>query len=378
MKKLIFALGLIVCAAMTALPVSAGERAAGESSEPLYDYSALLDSLPDQVRALLPEGLDEAADEQSIAGQFDGEYWAELCTELLKNGLSAGLKLFSALLGLIVVCAVLARCSELFPSGKTQIFDYAILLVASLELYHTVYSLFELTRDFIGQINDYMTGISAAIGGIFLLSANVSTAALQSVWFGLLLTLTEKLSYSLLFPLMQTSFALTLVSSICPEVNLRSVSAFIRQLCTTLLVASMTLITVIMSFQTSIASAADSFGLRSVKFAASNAIPIIGSLVSSSMNTLASSLTLVKSTAGFIGVVGLLLSTLLPLSMLFTCRYSLSLSGTVADLLQATSVKPLIEEAGKLVGFLIALVLVFAIFYLFALSMLIHTANAVG
>lgn len=375
MKKLIGILFAIACIAASALPVCADENAPAVTN---YDYGALLDSLPEEVKALLPEGLDEATDEQDIAGEFDGAYLAELCSELLRNGLSAGLKLFAALLGLIVVCAMLTRCSELLPNGKTQVFDYAILLVASLELYHALYSLFELTRDYIGQINDYMTGISAAIGGIFLLSANVSTAALQSAWFGLLLTVTEKLSYSLLFPLLQVSFALTLVSSICPELSLRSVIAFIRQLCTTLLVASMTLITVIMSFQTSIASASDSLGLRSVKFAASNAIPLIGGLVSGSMNTLASSLTLIKSTAGFVGVVGLLLSTLLPLSMLFTCRYSLSLSGTVADLLQATSVKPLIEEAGKLVGFLIAIVLVFAIFYLFTLSMLIHTANAVG
>lgn len=379
MKKLVYMLVIFaLCLGFMSLPLYGDERSDRSelSDEVTYDYGALLDSLPDSVKPLLPEGLEDSADEQAIAERFDAEYLATLCTDLLKQGLTAGLKLFASLLGLIIICAMLSRCSELFLSGKSQVFDYALLLIAALQIYRILYSLFELTRDYIGQINDYMTGISAALGGIFLLSANVSTAAVQSAWLGLLLTLTEKISYQLLFPLLQMSFALTLVSSICPDINLRSVTAFIRQLTTTLLVAAMTLITIFMSFQTSIASAADSLGMRSVKFAASNAIPLIGGLVSESMKTLATSLTLVKSTAGLIGVAGLLLCTLLPLSMLFTCKYSLSLAGTAADLLQASAIKPLIEETGKLVGFLIAIMLVFAIIYLFTLSLLIHTANA--
>lgn len=380
MKRIVCLISMILLlSGWLALPAGAVEQTAEESlGEANYDYGALLDDLPDEVKALLPKGLENAQDEQAIADAFSGEYLASLCTDLLKNGITAGLKLFASLLGLVIVCAVLSRCSELFLSTSTRshLFDYAILLIASLELYSSVYSLFELTRNYIGQINDYMTAISAAMGGILLLSANVGTAAVQSVWLGILLTVTEKICYGLLFPLLQMSFALTLVSALCPDVNLRSVTGFIRHICTTLLVASMTLITVFMAFQTSIASASDSLGLRSVKFAAANAIPLIGGLVGESIKTLATSLTLVKSTAGMIGAVGLLVCTLLPLSILFTCRYALSLSTTVADLLEASTIKPLIEEAGKLVGFLIAVILIFSIFYLFTLSLLIHTANA--
>lgn len=378
MRKIIYIIGSIVfCILWLGAPTFAADG--GETSQfdtgIDYDYGDLFDSLPEEVRELLPDKVEEAENEQAIAEAFTADYLAELCTDLLRKGITAGLKLFASLLGIIIVCAILSRCAELFPSGRARIFDYAILLIAALEIYSSVYSLFELTQNYIAQINSYMTGLSAAFGGIFLLSANVTTAAVQSAWTGILITLTEKISYQLLFPLLEMSFALTLVSSLCPEIDLKSVTGFIRKICTTLLVAAMTLVTIIMSFQTSIASAADSLGLRSVKFAASNAIPLIGGLVSESMKTLATSLSLVKSTAGLIGVAGLLLCTLVPLSMLFTCRYTLSLSGTVADLMQAGSVKGLIEEAGKLVGFLIAIILVFSIFYLFSLALLIHSAN---
>lgn len=375
MKKLISILiPIIVCISAFGLPSLADEGS--DEGESTFDYGALLDELPEDVRSLLPDGIDTSDDAQAIGALFDADYIMALCTDLLKDGLAAGLKLFAALLGLIIISAILARCAELFTNGKTQVFDHAILIIASLELYGALYSLFELTQTYLSNINDYMTAISAAISSIMLLSANVSVAATQSVWLGLLLTFSEKISYSLLLPLLQMSFALTIVSSICPELNLRSVTAFIRQICTTLLVASMTLITVIMAFQTNIAAASDSLGLRSIKFAASNSIPLIGGLVSESMKTLATSLSLVKSIAGMVGVIGLLLCALLPLSILFTCRSALSLSSTAADLLQSGGIKPLIDETVKLVGFLIAILLTFSIFYLFTLSILIHTANA--
>lgn len=375
MRKLVFLiLFSVIWIGALSLPFYAAEDAA--EGEITYDYGALLDKLPSEVSALLPEGMGSSSDAQTLRELFDAEYLASLCSDLLREGVAAGLKLFAQMLGLIILSAILARFAELFTKNHTQIFDHVILIVASLELYGILYSLFELTETYLSSLNDYMTAISAAFGSIFLLSANLSLAATQSVWLGLLLTFCEKISYDLLLPLLQMSFALTIASSISPELNLRTVTAFIRQLCTTLLVASMTLITVIMAFQTNIAAASDSFGLRSIKFAASNSIPLIGGLVSESMKTLATSLSLVKSIAGLVGVVGLLLCALLPLAILFTCRSALSLSATAADLLQAGGIKPLIDETVKLIGFLIAILLIFSIFYLFTLSVLIHTANA--
>jgi hypothetical protein len=86
----------------------------------------------------------------------------------------------------------------------------------------------------------------------------------------------------------------------------------------------------------------------------------------------------VKHTAGLIGLLGLLVSLMTPLTALFTARYSLSLAGTAAELLDAGKLKPLFEEADKLVGFLISVLLMFGVFYLLLLGVLIHTSTAMG
>ena len=166
--------------------------------------------------------------------------------------------------------------------------------------------------------------------------------------------------------------------SASPEVNLRPILSFVRRIATTLLILFMTVITVILSFRTGLAAAADSLSMRGIKFAASNFIPLIGGLFNETLRTLSASLTLVRKTVGLLGMLGLLVSLLTPLATLFVAKYSLSLAATAADVLDAGKLKPMLEEADKLIGFLIAVLVLFGVFYIILLGVLMQASAAIG
>lgn len=348
------------------------------ADEPVYDYGEILGELPESAKELLPDGLWESETSQEVLESVDATYLWTLCVSLAKEGIAGGLPLFASMLGLILVASILNRLSDLFFTDKSAVFEYALLLISALQIYTSVYTLFDFTKTAIDQINQYMSALVAALCGIFLLSGNGGVALMGTTWTGLVLTVAEKLCYALFFPLMQISFGGTLISSACPELNLRPVLGFLRKTVTTLLILFMTVITLILSFQTGLASAADSLSMRGIKFAASNMIPMIGGLFSDTLRTVATSLSLVKSTAGLVGVLGLLTSLLSPVVALFTAKYSLSLAGTAAELLDAGKLKQLFDEADKLIGFLIGVLLMFGVFYLIMLGVLMQTAAALG
>lgn len=360
------------------LPIHAEATYDESASETVYDYGDLLAELPEDVRALLPDGLYDSQSAEEVLREVDADYLWSLCVALVKDGLTGGLSLFSTMLGLILVAGALNRLSDLFISDKSAVFEYALILIAALQIYTSVYTLFELTRQVVEQINGYMNALVSALCGIFLLSGNGGVALAGSTWMGLLLTVTEKLCYSMFFPLMQISFGGTILSCASPELNLRPILSFLRRIVTTLLVLFMTVITLILSFQTSLSASADSLSMRGIKFAASNIVPMIGGLFNDTLRTVATSLSLVKSTAGLVGLLGLLASLLAPICTLFAAKYGLSLAGTAAELLDAGKLKPLFEEADKLIGFLISVLLMFGVFYLIMLGVLIHSASALG
>ncbi len=346
--------------------------------QPSYDYSDLLDRLSEEAKALLPDDLSPEEGAAGILGAVDGDYLWSLCLSVAKDGLSGGLSLFASFLGLILVASAIGRLSDLFCGDRSAVFEYALLLLCALQIYSSVYTLFAMTREVIGQINGYMSALVGAISAIFLLSGSGGVALAGSAWMGLLLTVTEKLCYAIFFPLMQISFGGTLLTSAAPELNLRPILAFLRRTVTTLLVLFMTVITLILASQTALAASADSLSMRGIKFAASNIVPLIGGMFADSLRTVATSLSLVKSVAGTVGVLGLLLSLLTPLTALFAAKYSLSLAGTAAEIMDAGKLKPLFEEADRLLGFLIAVLLIFGLFYLILLGVLLQTAGAIA
>jgi stage III sporulation protein AE len=376
--SLFFLILIVLLTILSGCPAVADNVYSDTLKEPTYPYGDLLESLPEDAKDLLPEGIGESATAEDVLRAMDSKYLWSLCTAMVQSGLKGGLSLFATLLGVILIAGVLHRLGELFFTDKSAVFEYALVLIAALQIYSSVYTLFDLTKTVVEQINQYMDALVAALCGIFLLTGNTGVALAGSTWMGLLLTVTEKLCYSIFFPLLQISFGGTLVTSASSELNLRPILAFLRRICTTLLVIFMTVITLILSFQTQLATAADSLSMRGIKFAASNMIPMIGGLFSDTLRTIATSLSLVKHTAGLIGLLGLLVSLMTPLTALFTARYSLSLAGTAAELLDAGKLKPLFEEADKLVGFLISVLLMFGVFYLLLLGVLIHTSTAMG
>ena len=349
-----------------------------DSKEPHYSYGDVLENLPDEAKEYLPSDLLELQSSQALQTAVDSDYLWSFCMTIVTDGLAGSIKLFASLLGLILVCGVLTRLSDLFFTDKSALLEFAILLIAALQIYTSVYYLFDLTKTVVEQINQYMNALIAVLCGIFLMMGNSGVALMSTTWMGLLWTVSEKVCYAFFFPLMQISFGGTLITSASPEINLRPILGYFRRICMTVLVIFMTVITLILSYQTALASAADSLSMRSIKFAASNMVPLIGGMFSSTLSTIATSFSLVKKIAGTVGLLGLLASLAVPLISLFGAKYGLSLAKTATELLDASPLKPILEEAESLVNYLIAVLLMFGVFYLILLGVLMQTAGAIS
>lgn len=372
-----FLLLLVSIASLLRLPVL-GEEYNDAREEPVYPYGDILDQLPDDAKELIPPELSQSTSSAEVLQALDSEYLWQIFLKIVQDGLAGTLQLFAMLLGLILVCGVLTKLSDLLLTDKSAFMEYAILLIAALQIYTSVYHLFDLTKTVVEQINQYMNALIVTLCGIFLMTGNSGVALMSSTWMGLLWTVAEKLCYAFFFPLMQISFGGTLVTSASPELNLRPILGFLRKICMSLLIIFMTVITLILSFQTGLAAAADSLSMRGIKFAASNMVPLIGGMFSDTLRTVSTSLSLVKKTTGLVGVLGLLAGLLTPLISLFSAKYGLSLAATAAELLDATPLKPILEEAEHLISFLIAVLLMFGVFYLILLGVLMQTAGALG
>lgn len=330
-------------------------------------------SIPESIRDLLPENTDS----DSFTAQVDGNYLLSLMGKLIQNGAGQALTFFCLLLALVLLSTLTEKLGNTLSPGGNAIFGWLATLCIGILLYRTLFGLLSDVQSCLDEINAFMTSMGTVLSALYLAGGNALASGVQMGWLALLLTLTEKLSYYLLLPILEVSFSASLITTLTGNVNLRPFAKSLRNLTTGLLTLCMTVLSVILSFQTTLAAASDSLSMRAMKYAAGN-VPIIGGMVAESLRTLSTGLSAVKGTVGTVGVLVILLLSLTPLVTLLLMRFALNLAGSVAEAVGNEHLSPLIADTASLMGYLMAMLALFDLLFIFCLSVFVKSTAALG
>ena len=112
--------------------------------------------------------------------------------------------------------------------------------------------------------------------------------------------------------------------------------------------------------------------MRSVRCAAGNFIPIVGSLVGEASKTLAASLKLIRTQCGLICLTVLLGILLPPILGIFLKKGILSLGTGFADLLHLESTKGFLQALNGLLDLMNALLICEGIYLIFHISLFLN------
>lgn len=380
-KRLLLPLTALLLIFCLAVPVSAGESGPeGSPDDPPDDpldglAGDLWEAVPEDLRPLLPEGV-ETGDAESIVREMDGKSLIKLMGAFLKDASGQALKMFASLLSVVLLGTLAERLGELMGGDHTKIFAWIFTLCAGLLIFSDLLTLWKLTREVLDEINGFMTALTALMSALYLAGGNTLTAAVHTGWISWLLLLAEKFAYVLLLPVLELSFSGTLISSVAGSLNLRPFVKSVRQFAAALITLVMTVLSVIMTFQTTLSAAADSAAMRAMKFAAAGSVPVIGGLVSESVRTLSGGISTMKGIVGTVGVAVVILLSLSPFLTLLMAKWVFSLGEAVARAAGGDTVASLIADAASLTGYLLAVLTLFDLFFIYSLSVFVRTVAA--
>ncbi len=355
-----FAFGSFVCYAQ-------------DSEANVYDVNidSMIEALPEEVTEALPEGMDElSGSPEKIVGLFGTEYIIDLSSGLLKSALSSALKTFAFIAAITLISTMLSSVGNAFsPAGPgVRVWSLAGSLCIGCCAYSMICSHIESVVAFAKNISTFMKSLGVVIGGVYLSGGELGSAGVHSVWIFSATSLTEELCGNILLPIMQISFSATLASSVMSGVNLSRLVQMIRNVFTSLLVFFMTVISVILAFQTVVAHSSDTLAMRGVRYAISHSVPIIGGLVSDSARTLATGFSLMKNSIGFIGIAVIIVISLYPLAGLIASKYSLQLAAAFSSMVSEDKGSVFLDESVKMINFLIAVIILLDVAFIFCVS----------
>lgn len=276
-----------------------------EYKEQLHASGAdsLPDKLPPETRELL-ERLGMTGITQDAFTNLTAANIANVALNQAKSSFSTPLKSISAIIGIILLCALLdgfkVSFSEKTLSGTfgtvSSICIATSVLLPMLNLISRAGSLIVASANFMLSYIPIFAAIMVSGGQpvtagtyntlIFAISQGISIIASRT-----------------LVPLMSIYLAFCLISSLSPDISFTAVAEFIQKAVTWTLGIILTVFVGLLTIQGVVGNAADTVAIKTVKFAVSGSLPVIGSIISDAVNSVQSCVGLLKTTVGAFGIV---------------------------------------------------------------------------
>lgn len=306
-----------------------------------YDFSCF-EELGDSANEVLEQlGIDDF--NYTKITELDAKTCIEVLWNLIKENLTEPLGAAVTILCFTVLSAFLSGFSGNRLFSDSSVYSTApslvIAVIISVQCADTIAvacTTIEVCSDFI-----------YAFFPVFMVIITVSGGALTSVSTNtLLLSLAQGLNFlasNIFVPLINCFLALSICSGIRSELNIDGALRVIKRVLIGIISFSAGAFVAVLSIKTAVASRADALGLRSLRFAINSVVPVIGSAISEGLLSIQSYSSLIKSSVGIVGIIGVAALFLPALINVVGWRISISISLAVSEIFDDKSVSKMLR-----------------------------------
>ena len=361
--------------------------AAAESDETVSEavtmppaYTAIPEAIPPELEALLPDGLfSEDAEEALTAAEAltDWRYLLNALTSALGVGLEDTVRLLCVLVGLILLAAVCGRLREGLGGGG-DLWGFCLRLTVYTAIVLQTAGAVETVQTYFDSLMKLTGGMIPVMGTLYALGGNTGRAAVSSELMAVFLGLCQYVSSTLTPPLCAICTSFSLMDALGARLSLAPLCEQIKRWYASLLGLVMFLLTLALSTQSVLAGQADTLGMRGIKYAVGNAIPVVGGAVAGTLSAVGAGIRLLRGVCGVGGILLVALLLLPTLVELLLLRATIRLAATVASMLSCDGEAKLLGDMASLYGYMAAAVSICSVTFVFALGLLIGSGAAAG
>lgn len=338
----------------------------------LAAWQAFLASLPQDVRALWADADLETLVGEWASGGMDGAPDAllrQLGGVLLGQArASAGLLL--TLLGLAFLTALVQALTAGREAGVQdaagfvcRCFSLSAVLAASLSPVTLVLSCMDTLAAFMELALPALTLLLTAVGGV------ASAGVFQPAMTALCGTVTGAMRGAVV-PLAVAGEVMGLVGALSARVRMGETAGLLKRLAKWLIGAVSALYLGATAVRGMAAAAYDGVAIRTAKYAASSLVPMVGGMVSGTMDTMLGCALLVKNAAGLAAILLTLSVVLLPLMRLAVQMLLLRAAAALAEPLSGAQLPAMFSAAADMLSFLFAAALAVALMFLVTVALM--------
>ena len=339
-------------------------------SDALADLAA--ESGADNVTNSLDWDIQEMLAQFGLDTVGDGDsFTLSAVWHLLGESLTAWIRQPMQLLGSLLTVILLAALFQGMQGGRLEdstvrMMDYVSALVSAAILTTPLSDCFTGTETALTQGAEFMLLFVPVFAGILAAGGLAGSAVCyQAAVLGLADGLLQIISRVML-PLCTMCFAMAIVDAISPGISIAGLLQLVKKTVTWAMGLLMTIFLGVLSLQNLLSSGTDTAATKTAKYLVSSVVPVVGNAVSDAYSTVQSSLSVLRSSTGVMGIAALCLLFLPPLIQILLYRAVLALSAAMAELFGTARLRRLLQGVGMALGLAFALLVCFGVMFVVA------------
>ncbi len=339
------------------------------SDEPSFEASA---------DAYIPDKVGEKLEENGILIESDSLMSTLLTLVLgsIKNSLNDMLPKIFIIMSIMIISATSAKIID--NSSFLKIIEFISTLFLLFELISLFNLVTKTVNSVLSEISEILTLVIPSFCSVLLLGGGNFSAMASSASLGAVLGFLKNILSEFLTPAVSVMFILIITEKLAPNFEQIKVSATIKKYFMMILSFTTTVMLTVISFQSILGASKDSISARTLKFTASNFIPVVGGAVSESLKTVGAGIKYLKNTVGISVALAIFSVVILPLSTLFSLKIILSLLSLSGGLIGASKAKEVIDSFLNIVDILNGIIICITVLSILVTVLFVITSFTVG
>lgn len=365
MKKIVaFIIALAVLLSVSALEVSAEESVE-------YDFSAVFESLSDEARGhLLNIGAD-SADAASLSDLSFNSVISEIEAIAAENS-QGPLSALVSIIALLLICSMLsAYKSSLSPDIGITLNTASALCICCAVLSPAI-GVIGSACEIIGNASALMLAFVPIAGVLMTASGQPFGSAAYCASVIAAGEGVAQISDKVVLPFLNMFLGISISGGISPEVNLRGFTTAISKTFKWILAFVMTVYTSVLGIKQVLTNSLDNASGRTLRFALSSFVPVVGSALSEAYRTVSGSVSLLKSGLGVFVIIAVAITFLPVIIKCLLWLLTLWVGKSTAEVMGLGQSASLLEGISSVFSVLIAVLLcVMTVFIISAAMVLV-------
>lgn len=336
------------------------------------EWTTFVEAVPEEIRPLASQVLDSDNAAEAVKDTLSLSYFWDQTVKALKEAWPSATGLLLELTGILMFVALFHRFRQLLSSEALRgAGELCSTLCLALCVTPVIHSSVRLSEEFLRLLTSCAGGVAPVVCALFISSGNITTATVTNASTMLVYTLLQNVIGIFLWPVVKAVYVMGVVGNLGGFLRFDTLSRWIRKLFTWLLSLLVFFLSAIIGLQSTMAVSADSFSMKTAKFALGNFIPLVGNALSDAIGTVAGSLSLIKNTCGVLGILSIAVLFLPVIVHLLLHRAVVGVAQGMAELLSCERESVLLKESYAVLGYVLAVVTLVSALFLFILALII-------